>query len=117
MNIQKYYDADGNATHQVCRVLMSFQNNATPWMERVADASKSIIGIVPGAELQFMSAKLNQSGYSDAVVWLMMPVGMPLGDCYYHLSQFANNLGIARIIATISVYSLDFLTSRNLDQQ
>jgi hypothetical protein len=47
----------------------------------------------------------------------MLPVNMPLGDCYYHLSQFANNLGIARIIATMGVYSLDFLTSRNLDQQ
>jgi hypothetical protein len=117
MNIEKYYDADGNATHYVCRVLLSFQNNATPWMERVADAAKHVVGIVPGAELQFMNAKLMQSDYSSATVWLMMPVAMPVGDCYYHLSQFANNLGIARIIATMGVYSLDFLTSRNLDQQ
>ena len=117
MNIQKYYDQDGNATHQVCRVLLSFQNNATPWMERVADAAKHVVGIVPGAELQFMSAKLNQSGYSDAVVWLMMPVAMPVGDAYYHVCQFANNLGIARIIATMGVYSLDFLTSKKIDQQ
>ena len=115
MNIQKYYDANGNATHQVCRVLLSFQNNSTPWMERVADAAKHVVGVVPGAELQFMSAKLKQSDYSDAVVWLMLPVEMPIGDSYYHLSQFANKLGINRIIASFGVYSLDFLTSKNLD--
>ena len=116
MNIQKYYDANGNATHQVCRVLLSFQNNSTPWMERVADAAKHVVGIVPGAELQFMSAKLKQSDYSDAVVWLMLPVAMPIGDVYYIVCQFANNLGIARIIATVGVYSIDYLTSRNIDQ-
>lgn len=117
MNIQEYYDQDGNATHLVCRGLLSFQNNTTPWMERVQDSAKSIIGIVPGAELQFMSAKLKQSDYCDATVWLMLPVGMPIGDVYYHLAQFANNLGINRIIAAVDVYSLDYLTSRNLDQQ
>jgi hypothetical protein len=116
MNIQKYYDADGNATHQVCRVLLSFQNNGTSWVKRVQDAAKSIVGIVPGAELQFMNAKLKQSDYSDATVWLMLPVGMPLGDVYYHLAQFANNLGIARIVATMGVYSLDFLASKKIDQ-
>lgn len=84
-------------------------------MERVQDAAKGIVGIVPGAELQFISAKLKQSDYSDAVVWLMLPVEMPIGDLYYRLSQFANRLGINRIIASFGVYSLDFLTSHNLD--
>lgn len=116
MNIQKYYDADGNATHQVCRVLLSFQNNSTPWMERVADAAKHIVGIVPGAELHFMSAKLMQSDYSSATVWLMLPINMRMDDLIYEVSCFVNKLGISRIIAIVGMYSIDFVNSRNLDQ-
>jgi hypothetical protein len=116
MNIQKYYDASGNATHQVCRVLLSFQNNETPWMERVSDAAKQFVGVVPGADLQFLSAKLKQSDYSDAVVWLMLPLSMPVSDMAFHLSHFHNNLGLRRIIATTALHSLDYLTIKKIDQ-
>ena len=117
MNIQKYYDQDGNATHQVCRVLLSFQNNSTPWLERVQDAAKLSISVANGVDLHFMSAKLKQSDYSDATIWVMLPLEMPVDDIVYRVSTLVNNLGLQRIIATAALHSLDYLTSRKIDHQ
>lgn len=115
MNLSKYYDADGKPTHNVLRVLLSFHNTATPWMERVKHAADSTIMIVQNSELHFRSGTLKQGEYSNAVVWVMIPAERDLLNIVGHACSFTNYLGLDGIIATGSFYSLDFLTSRNLD--
>ena len=113
MNIQKYYDADGNPTHQVCRVLLSFQNTEKPWMERVYNAARNTIMVVHGSEVHFRSGTLKKDEYSNAVVWVMIPAHRANVDIVSYVTDFANRLGLDGIVATASFYSIDFLTSRN----
>jgi len=115
MNLSKYYDPSGKPTHSVLRVLLSFNNTATPWMERVQKAADSTIMIVRNSELHFRSGTLKQNEYSTAVVWVMIPVEREQIELVGHVASFTNYLGIDGIIATGSFYDLDFLTSRNLD--
>lgn len=116
MNLSKYYDKNGKPTHNVFRVLLSFHNTEKPWMERVQKAADSTIMFVPDVELHFISGTLKKNDYSTAVVWVMIPVQRDLINTVGAACSFTNYLGIDGIIATGSFFDLDFLTSRNIDQ-
>jgi hypothetical protein len=116
MNIQKYYDADGNATHYVCRVLLSFHNAAMPWIERVRQATLTNVALVKSIEVQYMSCVHRANGTGEASVWLMIPANREVSSVLHTISDFSNRLGIYGITAAVAIFDLNYLTSKKIDQ-
>ena len=116
MNIQKYYDADGNATHYVCRTLLSFHNTETFWMERVRQATLTNVALVKSIEVQYMYGVQRANGMGRASVWLMIPVEREVSRVLHTISDFSNRLGIDGITAAVAIFELDYLTTKKIDQ-
>ena len=116
MNIQKYYDADGNATHYVCRALLIFHNTATPWVERVRQATHTNVALAKTIELQYMSGVHRANGTGEASVWLMIPIDREISSVLHTIADFSNRLGIDGITAAVAIFDLNYLTSKKIDQ-
>ena len=116
MNIQKYYDAAGNATHYVCRALLIFHNTATPWVERVRQATHTNVALAKTIELQYMSGVHRANGTGEASVWLMIPIDREISSVLHTIADFSNRLGIDGITAAVAIFDLNYLTSKKIDQ-